>query len=218
MVRLLIEISKRCAIRLIHVAKRFWAILISAAGLLIVCYSPAYFQGFHLITAESKAAKKQIDYALNHYNDPNEAKFGNLGDVDCANFVSQTLFARGWKMTPEWFNEEVNGQREFGRAWISSTALHDYIAEHKLAKALTWEQRDQVKVGDIVQFDWDRSGDRDHTAIVSAILVGNNSRELLLSQHSVGAFNIPISLVIAIHPGPANIYFWHLGKDKQKTR
>jgi hypothetical protein len=199
-------------------AKRFWAILVSAVILLVIGFNPNTFSGFYLITAESKPVKAQIAYAQRHYNSPNEAKFGNLGDVDCANFVSQTLFARGWHMTPEWFNKNVNGEREFGRAWISSTALHDYIQKHNIGKELTWKQRDQVKVGDIVQFDWDNSGDRDHTAIVSSILVTNNTRELLLAQHSVGAFDIPITVVLAMHPGPAKIYFWHLGKDKKKTR
>lgn len=37
------------------------------------------------------------------------------------------------------------------------------------ATELSDAQRDLVKVGDIAQFDWDSSGDRDHTAVVTRV-------------------------------------------------
>ena len=162
-----------------------------------------------LLTANTFETQKQIHYALNHSSSPNTRKFGNLGETDCANFVSETLHARGWHMTSEWFNR----QDSYSTAWISSTALSRYIGKHKLAQGLSWRQRDTVTVGDIVQFDWDNSGDRDHTAIVSAIVLVDGKRELLIAQHSKGAFNYPISAALAQHPKTTKVYFWHI-KEK----
>jgi hypothetical protein len=191
--------------------KIYWASVITLAVFLAMAYSPLKILNIQLITATKPQVKSQVAYALKYYSAPNTNIYGNLGDVDCANFVSQTLFARGWHMTKDWQHDIVGGKQFYTRAWISSTALHDYIQDHGLAKALSWKQKDQVQVGDIVQFDWDNSGDRDHTAIVSGILDVNGSKELLLAEHSVAAYNLPIATVMALHPGPTKVYFWHLG-------
>ena len=192
--------------------KIYWALSLCIVVAIALAYSPASILNIKLITATKPSVKAQVAYALKYYDSPNIKKYTDLGATDCANFTSQTLHARGWHMTNEWKAVKENGNQFYTRAWISSTALHDYIKKHKLAKALTWKQRDQVQVGDIVQFDWDNSGDRDHTAIVSGILETNGNKEILLAEHSKGAFNFPISAILAIHFGPTKVYFWHLGK------
>lgn len=153
----------------------------------------------------------EIAYAKAHYKKPNTAKFGDLHGTDCVNFVSQTLLARGWKMNGDWsVSSDLLGMH-YSRPWISSTGFHDYLATHpELATALTWEQRDKVAVGDVVQFDWDASGDRDHTAIVSGILGTGTNRVLLLSSHSPAAFDWPITDALAEHGSATQVYFWHL--------
>jgi hypothetical protein len=191
--------------------KIYWALVAVVAITLALAYSPISLKNIRIITANKPEIKAQVAYALKYYDSPNKKVFGDLGSVDCANFTSQTLFARGWHMTNEWKHEVDNGKQFYTRAWISSTVLHDYIQNHHLAKALTWEQRDQVQVGDVVQFDWDNSGDRDHSAIVSGILDVDGNKELLLAEHSRGAFNFPISALLALHLGPTKVYFWHLG-------
>lgn len=149
---------------------------------------------------------KQIEYAKDHFKSPNKEIFGDLGGTDCVNFTSQTLFARGWKLTSEW--DYHNG---YTAPWISSTAFRDYLVDSpQLATALGWSQRDQVQVGDVVQFDWDNSGDRDHTAVVSGISELNGAKELLLTSHSPAAFDWPISQAIAEHGNQTKVYFWHI--------
>ncbi len=110
----------------------------------------------------------QTEYALTHWNDYNTAEFGAIGGNDCVNFTSQSLLARGWTMDAGWsFDSAGSG---YSPAWASSTAFAAYLAEHpERATPLTDEQRRRVKVGDIVQFDWDDSGDRDHTGIVTRV-------------------------------------------------
>lgn len=148
----------------------------------------------------------QIAYAQAHYKNPNKETFGDLGATDCVNFVSQTLIARGWSLTKDWTYK--NG---YTRAWISSTGFRDYLRNHpELATELSWVQRDKVAVGDVVQFDWDNSGDRDHTAIVSGYTLINGKRELLLASHSPAAFDWPITEAIAEHGNQTQVYFWQL--------
>lgn len=159
-----------------------------------------------VIRAAIASITKQISYAKEHYKNPNKQTFGDLGGTDCVNFVSQTLLARGWTLNPEW-----TYKNNYSRAWISSTGFHDYLkTKPYLATELTWEDRDKIQVGDIVQFDWDNSGDRDHTAIVSGMQVTNGHHELLVTSHSPAAFDWPITEVIAEHGEPTKVHFWKL--------
>ncbi len=161
--------------------------------------------------SSAKNITAQLAYAKQHFKSPNTSDFGNLGGRDCVNFVSQTLLARGWKMTDGWAHDTNGSAQNYSRAWISSTGLHDYLLGHKeLATELDWAKRDEVAVGDIVQFDWDASGDRDHTAIVSGIVGVGAERQLLLASHSPAAFDWPIEEAIAEHGSPTKVYFWHL--------
>jgi hypothetical protein len=164
-----------------------------------------------VVRATTKNIEAQVAYAKAHFKSPNTSDFGNLGGRDCVNFVNQTLLARGWKMTDGWAHDANGSARNYSRAWISSTGLRDYLREHKeLATELSWSQRGQVAVGDIVQFDWDASGDRDHTAIVSGIVGAGAQRQLLLASHSPAAFDWAIDEAIAEHGPPTQVHFWHL--------
>ena len=108
----------------------------------------------------------QIDYALAHWQDYNSEVYGSIAGNDCVNFTSQSLIARGWTMDAEW---SFSAGR-YSAAWASSTAFAAYLTAHpERATPLTDEQRADVKVGDIVQFDWDDSGDKDHTGIVTRV-------------------------------------------------
>ncbi len=122
----------------------------------------------------------QTDYVLSYwqnYNPEFNAIYGN----DCVNFTSQGLLARGWQMDAEW---NVTGGA--GTApWISSTAFRDYMAAHpERGTALDDSQRSSVKVGDIAQFDWDNSGDKDHTSTVTRVDKTDNGTVIYVAGHS----------------------------------
>ncbi len=107
----------------------------------------------------------QTDYVLQHWSNYNPVYIAINGN-DCVNFTSQGLIARGWQMDGEWNYGAAGGSAP----WVSSTAFHDYMAAHpERGTALGDDQRASVKVGDIAQFDWDNSGDRDHTATVTRV-------------------------------------------------
>lgn len=165
----------------------------------------------NVVRASSPDVLSQLEYAKAHYKNPNKREFGDLGGTDCVNFTSQTLIARGWQMDESWsFSIDASGTH-YSRPWISSTGFRDYLNDHpERAEALTWSQRDQVEVGDVVQFDWDASGDRDHTAVVSGISTFEGERAILLTSHSPAAFDWPIESAIAEHGDQTKVYFWRI--------
>ncbi|WP_166804604.1 amidase domain-containing protein [Cryobacterium algoritolerans] len=125
----------------------------------------------------------QTSYALAHWDDYNTEEFGSIGSNDCVNFTSQSLLARGWTMDADWSFD--TNSLQYSPAWASSTAFAAYLAAHpERATPLTDKQRNLVKVGDIVQFDWDDSGDRDHTGIVTRVERGGRTARIYYAGHT----------------------------------
>lgn len=153
----------------------------------------------------------QMSYVLAHWDDYNLAEYGSLPDTDCANFASQSLLERGWTMDEDWWAEGTGDDFDFSKAWVSSTFFMNYVEEHpELAIALDDSQREQVKVGDIVQFDWDNSGDRDHTGIVSKVEATDAGTQVYYAGHTDDTdYRTVDEAITVIHPG-ASVYYWSI--------
>ena len=114
---------------------------------------------------------RQLEYVRDNWDADESERYGVLGDDDCVNFTSQSLIERGWLPDDEWGYSADGDPYAATEAWRSSTRFRDYLAAHpERATPLSDRQRAEVEPGDIVQFDWDDSGDRDHTAIVTAVI------------------------------------------------
>jgi hypothetical protein len=156
----------------------------------------------------------QMSYLLTYWQNRNEAEYGSYGDNDCVNFTSQSLIARGWVEDDEWYHTaNSDGSHEYSKAWLSSTSMMKYFSTRpELATALTDDQRDQVVIGDIVQFDWDNSGDRDHTGVVTRIEGTGADRVIYFAGHSLDSDFRSVDVAITTdHPG-GTAYYWHLTK------
>ncbi|WP_207403243.1 amidase domain-containing protein, partial [Rathayibacter sp. SD072] len=139
----------------------------------------------------------QLDYVRTYWTEYNSAQYGVIAGNDCVNFTSQSLIARGWTMDSEWSFSSGGG---YSSAWASSTAFNSYLAAHpERATPLTNAQRDQVEVGDVVQFDWDGSGDWDHTGIVTSV----DGDTILYASHTVDNLDQDIDSASA-----GRIMFW----------
>lgn len=162
-----------------------------------------------VVSAEVRA---QLDYTLAHWADTESAEFGHLGDTDCVNFTSQTLLARGWQQDEEWWYRNDDGAVDYAPAWISSTALMRYLdARPERATALSDGQRAGVALGDIVQFDWDRSGDRDHTGVITAVATDAGGQvRLRYACHSGAEEYYEIDAEITRRHPDAAVYYWQL--------
>ena len=152
----------------------------------------------------------QLDYALTYWSDYNTADYGVVDGNDCVNFTSQSLVARGWAMDEDWYTSGTGSDFDFSSPWVSSTAFMNYLADSGRATALTDDQRDQVKLGDVVQFDWDNSGDRDHTAIVSRIEGTGDDIVISYAGHTDNTDYLSVDYAITEkHPG-GTAYYWSI--------
>lgn len=131
---------------------------------------------------------RQMAYAFQNWNTSSNRTFGYLSGSDCANFTSQTLLARGWQRSSEWFNY---GAGRWSGTWVSSTAMSSWLKKRPdLATRLTYSQRSQVTVGDVVQFRWPGHSKEysawDHTGIVSKVVVlPNGLKDVYYVAHTL---------------------------------
>ena len=149
---------------------------------------------------------KQMRYLLTYWKDYNPA-FEPLADNDCVNFTSQSMLQRGWKPQGTWTHAKA--VLDSGLAWRSSTSMRDFLRGHpELATALTDGQRAKVKLGDIVQFDWDRTGDRDHTGVVTRIVRTRSGIKIYFAGHTKdSAYRNVDTAITKDHPGGV-AYYW----------
>ncbi|MRX43098.1 amidase domain-containing protein [Agromyces kandeliae] len=147
----------------------------------------------------------QVSYVLAHWSDYNTAQYAVLSGVDCANFASQSLIARGWTMDAAWNYDRGTGQMT--SAWSSSTALRDYLRTRTdVATELTDAERARVKVGDIAQFDWDGSGDRDHTAVVTRVEHTDAGTRVWVGGHTKDADYWDVDVALATGGGSVSYF------------
>lgn len=160
----------------------------------------------------SPAVAAQLAYVEANWQSTANDEFGFLEASDCVNFASQSLLQRGWQPDDEWWYEAGGDPYAHSSAWISSTAFRDYLAAHpERATALTDDQRDQIKVGDIVQFDWDNSGDRDHTGVVTGVTtLPDGSISISFAGHTDPTWDFTVDEAITVkHPG-GTAYYWSI--------
>jgi len=158
---------------------------------------------------------KQLAYALTFWKNYNTAQYGDLNPVggDCANFVSQTLIARGWQMNGDWYNR--NAAAKWSPAWGYVPAMDNYFRENAAQLGLTeysFDQRDKIKVGDIVMFDWNDNNSLDHVQIVSGIQNVNGQIKIKMAGHNEDSDYRDLDEAITVdHPGGIG-HFWSLSK------
>ena len=163
----------------------------------------------------STPVDKQLAYAMAHWNNYNTAQYGDLNPVggDCANFVSQTLIARGWTMNSDWYNHDAAAQ--WSPAWGYVPAMDTYFRNNATELGLTeypLDQRDHIKVGDIVMFDWNNNDSLDHVQIVSAVNNVNGKITIEMAGHNTDTDYRDLDHTITVeHPG-ATGHFWSLSK------
>lgn len=161
--------------------------------------------------AATTPVDQQLSYAMQHWNSYNIAQYGNFNPSggDCMNFASQTLIARGWKMTSEWYNH--NGSAS--AAWINVPNMNFYLAAHPElgAKKLPLADRAQLKVGDLVMFDWNLDGRPDHIQVVSQVIHNaDGTVAIKMVGHNTDSDYRDLDTTITVdHPG-ANAWFWSI--------
>ncbi|MDE6150074.1 MAG: amidase domain-containing protein [Ruminococcus sp.] len=124
---------------------------------------------------------KVLNYIKKWYNshNPNYINLDGKGG-DCANFVSQCLFAGGFKMTYDymgWYcKKNVFGTWGYSKYWVKANDLYFYFKvnfrknQYEIRKHQdVLKYISKVKIGDLVFFDWTSDGKIDHAGIISSI-------------------------------------------------
>jgi hypothetical protein len=198
---------------------------IDSATITVIAPAPANYAptttGVELFSGPQKAATelaftyvvetpvdRQLSYAFAHWNSYNIASFGdfNAWGGDCQNFVSQTLLARGWVETPEWYN---HAQEDWADAFVHVPSFVDWLdsSPEYGTSHLTLDQRDEVKLGDLVVFDWDRDGSLDHIQVVSALLPTSEGVEVKMVGHNVDSDYRDLDRAITVEKPGAAAFF-----------
>jgi len=152
----------------------------------------------------------QMQYAFAHWQDYNDEVWGVFPDNDCGNFVNQTLIARGWQQTDEWYSE-WNTTGDFSDSWARGPAMDEWFASQTdRATRLSLEQRDQVKVGDVVMFDWDPQNENgvDHTMLVSKVDAATGA--ISMAGHTIDAQYRDLDQAITIENPGATAWFYSI--------
>lgn len=152
----------------------------------------------------------QMEYAFRHWQDYNLADWGtfNPSGGDCMNFVSQTLFARGWQMTDNWYS--YDGGTRFTSAWVYVPTFDNWLRTEAPngVEYVPFEQRDRLKVGDIVVFDFNNNGTPDHIQIVSAVEVVDGETKIKMVGHNRDSDYRDLDETLTVdHPGGVGWFY-----------
>jgi len=169
----------------------------------------------------SAAQQRQVTYALTYWNNYNSGVYGNdnPNGGDCANFVSQTLIQRGWKMDAAWYN---HGQNAMSGAWAYVPSMRNYFIANKARLGLEQlgdADRAKFAAGDVVIFWWQNadgsySAGPDHVQVIDRLTTGADGKvKVEMASHNNDAQYRDLDNEITVeHPG-AKYEVWHLTKD-----
>jgi hypothetical protein len=153
---------------------------------------------------------KQMLYAFTYWQNYNLAEWGQFPGNDCGNFVNQTLIARGWQQSKDWYSTYAT-KGGYSLSWVRGTPMFDFLSAHPNVTHYTSDQRDAVKVGDVVMFDWDPKGGNgvDHTMVVSQVTKGADGHvSIKCVGHTVDAQYRDLDTAITVeHPGGTAHFF-----------
>ncbi|PZE89622.1 amidase domain-containing protein [Curtobacterium sp. MCBD17_008] len=156
--------------------------------------------------AAQTAVDRQLEYAMRHWADYNTAEYGTMNPIggDCANYVNQTLEARGWEQRADWYNRA--GGAEHSSTWTYCPAMDPWLDQNAATFGLTRrtsDERQHVAVGDIVMFDWNGNGSPDHTTIVSEVFAEADGtiRIKSASHNQDGPYRDLDEMITVQHPG-----------------
>lgn len=179
---------------------------------LLVHVEEEVIASFDFVYTATTAVDRQLAYAFAHWNDYNLAQYGdfNVWGGDCMNFVSQTLVARGWAPTADWFND---AQEDWAPAFVHVPSFDDWLTAHPEygAVKLAHTDRSVAKVGDIVVFDWDADGSLDHAQVISDVHGTGDSIRIAMVGHNLDTTYRDLDAALATQGGPdAQAWIWSI--------
>ncbi|MEU7334833.1 MULTISPECIES: amidase domain-containing protein [unclassified Streptomyces] len=163
--------------------------------------APAKAKNFSATGYDYKAMAAYAAKYWNKYN-PDYPDFNGQGaGGDCTNFVSQSLKAGGWKHVPGYTNDF---HKWFGNADIQSDSfvgVNEFSWFALSSKRVTsLANVYQLDVGDVLQMDFNKDGEKDHSMIVTS---RSAQGVPYVSYHSTNTYNRSVASIIASYPNAA---------------
>ncbi|MFD1177479.1 amidase domain-containing protein [Paenibacillus puldeungensis] len=101
-------------------------------------------------------------------------------EVDCTNYISQSLFAggapinyTGKRESGWWYKGYVGKQEAWSYSWSVANALERFLATSNSGLRTELRERpEQLQLGDVIIYDWDGKGAYQHSTIVTAFDAG----------------------------------------------
>ena len=142
-----------------------------------------YAQGAEVVDAASAgyaySPAKAAAYADKYWKKYNRS-YKEYRGVDCANFVSQCLYAGGMPKTDDWYPQSVN--------WIN---VMGHIRHFKSYGTFLTASNANVRVGNPVYYDWNGNSTYDHVGICVGV---NSSGMPVVDAHTNNVYHVPWSM------------------------
>lgn len=152
----------------------------------------------------------QMQYLFQYWQNYNSVEWGTFSDNDCGNFVNQGLVARGWEQNNDWFSDYAT-TGDYSLSWIRGNEMDAYLASRSDTTRIAFEDRANVKIGDVVMFDWDPQNMNgvDHTMTVSGVSTkADGTPSIKLVGHTVDAQYRDFDTAITVDNPGGTAHFW----------
>lgn len=163
-------------------------------------FQPVYYYN------QTAAANYALKYALSS-NSSSYRTYTN----DCTNFISQCLTAGGWTETGSTLNRTqsdvwfYNSLSESLTSYTWAGANNHYQFHKVSGRSTMGTTTGQLRLGDILQVDFEGDGVVDHTVIVSK---EDSTGADYVSYHTTNTLNKPLSQFISACGTSAKFYVW----------
>ncbi|MGW2725071.1 amidase domain-containing protein [Streptomyces sp. NPDC001492] len=141
-------------------------------------------------------------YAEKYWKNYNTAyrRYNHAGG-DCTNYLSQSLYAGGWKKvtsSAEDYGTWYSGTSSDSDTWIGVNEWSWFTQTAKRTKALA--NAYQMDVGDVLQMDFDKDGSKDHSMMTT---YRSSSGVPYLTYHDADTYRRSLASLIASYPNSA---------------
>lgn len=154
----------------------------------------------------------EMAYAFTYWQDYNLDEWGEFPDNDCGNFVNQTMLARGWEQNADWYSDYV-ATGDYSYSWIRGNQMDDYYASRPDTTRYEFSDRSQLKIGDVVMFDWDPTEDNgvDHTMIISKVTHNaDGTISIAMVGHTLDATYRDLDNAVTVEKPGGTAHFWSI--------
>lgn len=156
---------------------------------------------YKVVAAAGYNKVAMIDYARRHaLPGTSNPLYKRFHDNDCTNFISQAMWAGGWTKVTGWYQSKNVWWYNFdgtNQSFTWAAAQNWYWFATSSGRTSYLANVRDMEAGDVLQIDFDRNNNIDHTMIVTGTGAGT---EKYLSYHSNDTLDKSLSSILSAYP------------------